>query len=106
MEITLKLKDENGNETNKKFKSVKLTGRAVMKAMKLQDNMKNKDKNSFNSNDLEELVEFVPLAFGDKFTEDEFIDGIGADDLIPVCVEVQEIIAEQSTKKMNNIAKN
>lgn len=84
--ITIKLKkavgtDENGNEIieNKTYIAPNPKAKLVRRAFEISETI---NPNTTKASDLDEMVQFVVELFGNKFTVDDFWDGIDANKLI------------------------
>ena len=106
MKITLEFEDEKGKVTKKIFESVRLKGRAFKQVLAIKDKLSKKSEGEFSEEDIDELVKAVLIVFGNKFTYDEFYDGVFAEDILPICREAQEEIGNKVQSKMNIIVKN
>lgn len=57
----------------------KVKTRMLRKAIEINENI---DFNNLKTKDLDDLVDFVVELYGDKFSRDDFYDGLDADKLI------------------------
>lgn len=106
MKITLELENEKGKVTTKEFESVRLKGRAFKQVLEIKDKISKKTEGEFAEEDIDELVKVVLIVFGNKFTYDEFYDGVFAEDILPLCRQAQEEVGKRVQSKMNVIVKN
>lgn len=106
MKIELEFEKENGEVVIKEFTSVRLRSRAFKQALEIRDKLKNKVEGDFAEEDIDSLVKIVNIVFGNQFTQDEFYDGIYADDLMVICTKAQEELGNSINSKMNTLAKN
>jgi NMD protein affecting ribosome stability and mRNA decay len=63
----------------KTYKMPKVKTRMLRKAIEINEKI---DFNSIKSKDLDGLVDFIVELYGNKFTRDDFYDGLDADKLI------------------------
>lgn len=106
MKIILEFEDKKGKVTTKEFESVRLKGRAFKQVLEIKDKLSKKTEGEFAEEDVDELVKAVLIVFGNKFTYDEFYDGVYAEDILPLCRQAQEEIGNRVQSKMNIIVKN
>lgn len=64
---------------NKTYVMPKVKTRMLRKAIEINENI---DFNNMKTKDLDGLVDFIVELYGDKFTRDNFYDGLDADKLV------------------------
>ncbi|WP_373844771.1 phage tail assembly chaperone G [Clostridium sp.] len=64
---------------NKTYAMPKVKTRILRRAIEINENI---DFNNLKTKDLDGLVDFVVELYGNKFTRDDFYDGLDADKLI------------------------
>jgi len=98
MEIKLDIK---GKE--KLFVTGMIKARLVRKSIELTQNI---NYENLSPEELDKLVDFVCEVYNDKFTRDEFWDGINADKLLPTFSETIKGLTDGVTSRLNTFPEN
>lgn len=96
MKVTIKI-----NGKDKEFKTDFISARMFRKSEELSRKHKNKEEV-----DIDEIVEFIVQVFNNKFTMDEFYDGVDVSDIFPIFADVNKEIMEKFQSKLNLFPKN
>ncbi len=103
MKITLEI--ENNKE--KTFSTVKMRGRILKRLLEIQDIMEEASENEvFTQEHYDLMISFICDAFGNQFTEDEFLDGMELEETYPTFAKLAEEISKRTMKKVKDTVKN
>lgn len=91
--MNLKINGKTYTAQNKK-------GRIIRQALEIYESV---DFNSIKLKDLDALVDFAVEVYGNKFTSDDFYDGINADDLLITLINIITEAVGGFTSKVNQI---
>lgn len=84
------------NGKDKEFKTDFISARMFRKSEELAKRHENKEEV-----DLDEIVEFIVQVFNNKFTLDDFYDGVDVSDIFPIFADVNKEIMERFQSKLN-----
>lgn len=107
MAVTLKLHpctdtDESGAEvvTEKIYVAPRPRARKIREIAELTSKI---DLNNLSPDELDELVNYIVELFGNKFTVDEFYDGLYSDEFTPTIQRVINEITTATEQKISEI---
>lgn len=83
MKIALIVKGEK-----KEFVQTFVPGRVFRKTIEIQDKL----RKGVDAETVDELIDFIVIAFGDQFTFDQCYDGIDARNILPTVIQICEDI--------------
>ncbi len=90
MKITI-----NINGKDKEFKTDFISARMFRKSEELTRKHQNKEEV-----DIDEIVDFIVQVFNNKFTIDEFYDGVDVSDIFPIFMDTNKKIMEKFQSKI------
>lgn len=105
MKISLEI-EVNGELKKKVFSTQRMRGRALKRALEVQDVFEESDKQGlFTSAHFDLMCEFICEMFGGKFTIDELLDGMDLEEIQPTFIKLQEEVQNKTMAKVNEITK-
>ena len=96
MKITIKIDGKD-----KEFKTDFISARMFRKSEELGQRHKNKEEV-----ELDEIVDFIVQVFNNKFSMDDFYDGVDVSDIFPIFLDTNKKIMEKFNSKINLFPKN
>lgn len=98
----------NINNENKSFTSKKITGMKYRRFLEIQNVLKEVEENQlpFQLEHYDMLVTFLVDVFDNKFTEEELLEGIGADEIQVKWMEVAKEVNSRTQAGMQKLIKN
>lgn len=90
MKITIKI-----NGKDKEFKTDFISARMFRRSEELSRKHQNKEEV-----DIDEIVDFIVQVFNNKFTIDEFYDGVDVSDIFPIFLDTNKKIMEKFKSKI------
>lgn len=88
---------------DKEFKIGFISARMFKKTVELQEKAESKD---INMDLLDELVDYIVQVYGNKFTSDEFYDGVDVSDIFPIYKDTAVKVIEKFQSKISQFPKN
>lgn len=85
---------------NKTYTAQPSKGRIIRKALEIYESI---DMTNIKSKDLDSLVDFAVEAFGNKFSADDFYDGVDADVFLDKLIEIVTGAVNGFASKINDI---
>lgn len=98
----------NINDENKSFASRKITGSKYRRFLEIQNILSEVEEKSlpFQLEHFDMLVTFLVEVFDNKFTEEELLDGVGADEIQLKWIEVAKEVDSRTKAGMKKLTKN
>lgn len=88
---------------DKEFKINFISAKMLKKTIELQEKAENKD---LDIDILDELVDYIVEIYGNKFTADEFYEGVDVSDIFPIYHDAVKQVMEKFQSKIELFPKN
>lgn len=83
---------------DKEFKIGFISARMFKRTVELQEKAKGKD---VDLDLLDELVDYIVQVYGNKFTADEFYDGVDVSEIFPIYADTAKKVIEKFQSKIS-----